>query len=80
MKVSSSYLNKRELTGKTSKAGVAVGKLRQSTSPGISTLAKEVVKLWKEAIDQAKQKRKRDDGDEVKKEDGAKRPKAGSES
>ena len=60
---------------------MAVGKLRQSTSPGVATLAKEVVKLWKEAIEQAKQKRKRDDGDEVKKEDGgAKRPKGGSES
>lgn len=59
---------------------MAIGKLRQSTSPGIATLAKEVVKLWKEAIEANKQKRKRDDGEEVKKEDAAKRPKAGSES
>lgn len=65
-----------ERTGQTSKAGVAVGKLRQSTSPGVSNLAKEVVKLWKEAIEQNKQKRKRDDGEEVKKEDGTKRVKA----
>lgn len=64
----------------TSKAGVAVGKLRSSTSPAISTLAKEVVKLWKEAIESAKQKRKRDDGEDVKKEDSVKRTKGGSES
>ena len=38
------------------------------------------MKLWKEAIESAKQKRKRDDGEDVKKEDGVKRTKAGSES
>ena len=65
----------RQLTPQTSKAGVAIGKLRNSTSPGVSTLAKEVVKKWKEAIEQQKSKRKRDDGDEVKKEDGGKKVK-----
>jgi hypothetical protein len=34
-----------------------------------------VVKKWKEAIEQQKSKRKRDDGDEVKKEDGGKKVK-----
>ena len=41
----------------------------------MSNLAKEVVKKWKEAIEQQKSKRKRDDGDEVKKEDGGKKVK-----
>jgi transcription elongation factor S-II len=63
----------------TSKAGVAIGKLRNSTSPGVSNLAKEVVKKWKEAIEQQKSKRKRDDGEEVKKEDGAKKVKTEGE-
>ena len=54
---------------------MAIGKLRNSTSPGVSNLAKEVVKKWKEAIEQQKSKRKRDDGDEVKKEDGGKKVK-----
>jgi hypothetical protein len=34
-----------------------------------------VVKKWKEAIEQQKSKRKRDDEDEVKKEDGGKKVK-----
>ena len=34
-----------------------------------------MVKKWKEAIEQQKSKRKRDDGDEVKKEDGGKKVK-----
>ena len=42
----------------------------------MSNLAKEVVKLWKDVIEENKRKRKRDDGEEVKKEDGAKRVKA----
>lgn len=33
------------------------------------------MKRWKEAIEQQKSKRKRDDGDEVKKEDGVKKVK-----
>jgi hypothetical protein len=38
-----------------------------------------VVKKWKEAIEQQKSKRKRDDGDEVKKEDGGKKVKTEGE-
>lgn len=48
-----------------------MGKLRNSTTPGVSTLAKDVVKRWKEVIESKKSKRKRaEDGEEVKKEDG----------
>lgn len=54
-----------------------MGKLRTHTTPGVSNLAKEVVKLWKDVIEENKRKRKREDGDEVKKEDVTKRVKAG---
>ena len=50
---------------------MAIGKLRNHSTPGVATLAKEIVKLWKEAID-SKKKRKRDDGE---KDDGIKRVK-----
>ena len=55
---------------------MAIGKLRTHSTPGVSNLAKEIVKLWKDVIDENKRKRKRDDGDEVKKEDVPKRVKA----
>ncbi|WRT69254.1 transcription elongation factor S-II [Kwoniella shivajii] len=55
---------------RSSKAGVAIGKLRSSTTSSISALAKEIVKSWRDKIEESKKKRKRDDGD-VKKEDGA---------
>ena len=42
----------------------------------MSDLAKELVKLWKDVIEENKRKRKREDGEEVKKEDGMKRVKA----
>ncbi|RSH95129.1 RNA polymerase II elongation factor [Saitozyma podzolica] len=54
---------------RTSRAGLAVGKLRTHASPGVSSLAKELVKAWKEVVEENKRKRKRDDG-EVKTEDG----------
>jgi transcription elongation factor S-II len=57
---------------------LAVGKLRTHASPGVSSLAKELVKAWKEVVEENKRKRKRDDG-EVKTEDG-KRVKAEGES
>lgn len=53
-----------------------MGKLRTHSTRGVSTLAKEVVKIWKDVIEENKRKRKRDDGDDVKKEDGAKKVKA----
>ena len=59
---------------------MAIGKLRTHSTPGVSTLAKEIVKLWKDVIEENKRKRKRDDGDEVKKEDVPKRVKAEGES
>ncbi|WWC91023.1 transcription elongation factor S-II [Kwoniella dendrophila CBS 6074] len=66
---------------RSSKAGVAIGKLRSSSTSTISSLAKEIVKSWRDVIEENKKKRKRDDGDDgskpVKKEDGsAKRVKA----
>jgi transcription elongation factor S-II len=39
----------------------------------VSSLAKEVVKLWKDAVEESKKRRKRDDGDE--KDSAAKRVK-----
>ncbi|ODN97321.1 transcription elongation factor S-II [Cryptococcus wingfieldii CBS 7118] len=66
---------------RSSKAGVAVGKLRQHPTPAVSSLAKEIVKKWRDAVEE-KKKRKRaegDDGKDVKKEKedgGAKRVKA----
>lgn len=42
-----------------SRAGIAVGKLRQHTTPAVSTLAKEIVKAWKDAVEESKRKRKR---------------------
>ncbi|ORX39245.1 transcription factor S-II, central domain-domain-containing protein [Kockovaella imperatae] len=57
---------------RSSKAGVAIGKLRNHSTPGVSTLAKEIVKLWKDAIEESKRKRKREDGD---KDDAVKRVK-----
>ncbi|KLT43841.1 putative positive transcription elongation factor [Cutaneotrichosporon oleaginosum] len=44
-----------------SRAGIAIGKLRSHSTPAISALAKDVVKLWKEQVDENKRKRKRDD-------------------
>nr|XP_031861404.1 transcription elongation factor S-II [Kwoniella shandongensis]KAA5528476.1 transcription elongation factor S-II [Kwoniella shandongensis] len=63
---------------RSSKAGVAIAKLRNHSSAAIGALAKEIVKSWREVIDENKKKRKRTDGgEEVKKEDGgAKRVKA----
>ncbi|WVR08899.1 transcription elongation factor S-II [Kwoniella sp. DSM 27419] len=55
---------------RTSKAGVAIGKLRTSPTAGISSLAKEIVKSWRDVIEENKKKRKRD-GDDVKKEDAS---------
>jgi hypothetical protein len=63
-----------------SKAGLAVGKLRSNAAPGVSSLAREIVKAWKDIIEENKRKRKRDEGDEggeVKKEGGEKSEKAG---
>ncbi|WVQ74461.1 transcription elongation factor S-II [Cryptococcus sp. DSM 104548] len=66
---------------RSSKAGVAVGKLRQHATPAVSSLAKEIVKKWRDAVEE-KKKRKRaegDDGKDVKKEKedgGTKRVKA----
>ena len=57
----------------TSKAGVAIGKLRNHVTPGVSTLAKEIVKSWKDAVED-KRKRKREDGES--KGDATKRVKA----
>ncbi|WWC72884.1 transcription elongation factor S-II [Kwoniella pini CBS 10737] len=68
---------------RSSKAGVAIGKLRSSTTSSISSLAKEIVKSWRDVIEENKKKRKRDDGDNGngKKEEGAtKRVKAESTS
>ena len=47
----------------SSKAGVAVGKLRTHADSAIQALSKDIVKQWKETIDENKRKRKRDDGD-----------------
>jgi len=62
---------------------LAVGKLRSHTAPGVSSLAKEIVKLWKDVIEENKKKRKRDDVDDgaavgvkKEKEDGVKKVKA----
>ncbi|KAL7421081.1 transcription elongation factor TFIIS [Cryptotrichosporon argae] len=53
---------------RTTRAGVAVGKLRPHADAAVSALAKEIVKLWKDAVEESKKKRKRDeDGkDDVK--------------
>ncbi|WWD06941.1 transcription elongation factor S-II [Kwoniella europaea PYCC6329] len=58
---------------RSSKAGVAIGKLRSSSTSSISSLAKEIVKSWRDVIEENKKKRKRDDGDasSTKKEEGA---------
>ncbi|KAK8844155.1 transcription elongation factor S-II [Kwoniella newhampshirensis] len=56
---------------RSSKAGVAIAKLRNHASAAVGALAKEIVKSWREVIDENKKKRKRTDGEEVKKEDGA---------
>lgn len=55
---------------------MAVGKLRNHSASSVAALAKELVKLWKDAIEDSKKKRKRVEDDGVKKEDGAKRVKA----
>ncbi|EIW65771.1 hypothetical protein TREMEDRAFT_72529 [Tremella mesenterica DSM 1558] len=57
---------------KASKAGIAVGKLRSVPSPGVANLAKDLVKKWKEVIEENKRKRKREEGDGVKEEAGKK--------
>ncbi|EJT51614.1 positive transcription elongation factor [Trichosporon asahii var. asahii CBS 2479] len=59
---------------------IAVGKLRQNATPGVSSLAKEIVKQWKEAVEESKRKRKREaeaDGS-APKDDAVKRVKATS--
>ncbi|KAK4687312.1 transcription elongation factor S-II, partial [Tremellales sp. Uapishka_1] len=62
---------------RTTKSGVAVGKLRTSPTASIAALAKSIVKLWKDAVEEKKKKRKRDDeGVKKDKEDGVKRVKA----
>ncbi|WVQ93037.1 transcription elongation factor S-II [Kwoniella sp. CBS 9459] len=63
---------------RSSKAGVAIGKLRSSSTSSIASLAKEIVKSWRDVIEENKKKRKRDGGDDKdRKEDGgAKRVKA----
>lgn len=38
-----------------------MGKLRTNAAPGVSSLAKEIVKLWKDAVEESKRKRKRDE-------------------
>lgn len=48
----------------TTKAGVAIGKLRNNPNAEISASAKDVVKVWREAVDEQKKKRKRQDGDD----------------
>ncbi|WOO84851.1 Thioredoxin reductase [Vanrija pseudolonga] len=53
---------------RTSRVGVAVGKLRKHATPGVSSLAQEIVKLWKDAVDESKRKRKRDE--ESKEDEG----------
>ncbi|OCF40591.1 transcription elongation factor S-II [Kwoniella heveanensis CBS 569] len=63
---------------RSSKAGVAIGKLRSSSTSSVASLAKEIVKSWRDVIEENKKKRKRDGGDDKdRKEDGgAKRVKA----
>ncbi|KIR28584.1 transcription elongation factor S-II [Cryptococcus deuterogattii 99/473] len=51
---------------RSSKAGVAVGKLRTHATPSVSSLAKEIVKKWRDAVEESKKKRKRAEGDEGK--------------
>ncbi|KIR52655.1 transcription elongation factor S-II [Cryptococcus gattii Ru294] len=51
---------------RSSKAGVAIGKLRTHTTPSVSNLAKEIVKKWRDAVEESKKKRKRAEGDEGK--------------
>ncbi|ORY33014.1 transcription factor S-II, central domain-domain-containing protein [Naematelia encephala] len=46
-----------------SKAGLAIGKLRKHADTRIASRASEVVKVWKEVIDESKGKRKREEGD-----------------
>lgn len=36
-----------------------MGKLRQHATPAVSALAKEIVKAWKDAVEESKRKRKR---------------------
>ena len=50
-----------------------MGKLRKHTTPGVSTLANDIVRRWKEAVDESKRKRKRDD--DVKENPDVKRAK-----
>ncbi|WVF65364.1 transcription elongation factor S-II [Kwoniella sp. CBS 6097] len=58
---------------RSSKAGVAIGKLRSSSTSSIASLAKEIVKSWRDVIEENKKKRKRDGtgDDKDRKEDGA---------
>ncbi|UOH81862.1 transcription elongation factor S-II [Cryptococcus neoformans] len=51
---------------RSSKAGVAVGKLRTHATPSVSSLAKEIVKKWRDTVEETKKKRKRAEGDEGK--------------
>lgn len=44
---------------RTSRAGIAVGKLRSHGTAAVSALAKEIVKAWKDAVEESKRKRKR---------------------
>ncbi|WVO15360.1 transcription elongation factor S-II [Cryptococcus depauperatus] len=63
---------------RSSKAGVAVGKLRAHADAGISALAKDIVKKWRDAVEESKKKRKRAEGEDGKearkeKEDGSRK-------
>ncbi|WVQ81352.1 transcription elongation factor S-II [Cryptococcus sp. DSM 104549] len=65
---------------RSSRAGVAVGKLRNNASAPIASLAKDIVKKWRDVVEESKKKRKRtaDDGEGGKKDekDGVKKVKA----
>jgi transcription elongation factor S-II len=50
--------------------------LRTNAAPGVSSLAKEIVKLWKDAVEESKRKRKRDEEKTEKTEEPVKRVKA----
>lgn len=51
-----------------------MGKLRTNADAGVAALSKEIVKLWKDKIEENKKKRKREDGEGsgVKKEEEGK--------
>jgi transcription elongation factor S-II len=74
------WVHKLQLTAQTTKAGVAVGKLRTNANAEVSSLAKEIVRRWKEAVEEGKKrKRERDDGAEGKSEEPVKKAKHSGE-